>query len=125
MQILLVDDEPAILRSMSRLLARLGVGVVTATSRDEALECLDAASFDAIVCDCRMAGLGADAFLDRLADRHADHVGRVVFTSGDLDDDGTQRLLARTGRAGLAKPYDADALLRALAPHDAAAPLRA
>jgi EAL domain-containing protein (putative c-di-GMP-specific phosphodiesterase class I) len=56
-RVLLVDDEPAIGRSLSRLLGAAGHVVTAAKSGEEAIALLASASFDVIVSDIRMPGM--------------------------------------------------------------------
>lgn len=55
--ILLVDDDPAVLKSLGRVLATEGWRVVTAANGEEALERLAERQPDLIITDLRMAGI--------------------------------------------------------------------
>src|SRR5690348_10900024 len=57
-QILIVDDEPSLLKMMSVYLRRLGYEVVTAISADEGLRAIKAqpGAFGVVVLDATMAG---------------------------------------------------------------------
>jgi two-component system sensor histidine kinase RpfC len=112
--LLLVDDELAILRSVSRLLAKVGLTVQGTATREEALDLARTGTFDAVICDCHMPGMSAVAFLDRLAADRPDLASHVVFTSGDVDTDEVRHLARRSGHAALAKPFDATALIDAI-----------
>jgi DNA-binding NtrC family response regulator len=61
-QILIVDDEPSLLKMMSVYLRRLGYQVVTAVSSEEGLEALKAqpGGFSLAVLDATMAGPSLD-----------------------------------------------------------------
>lgn len=54
-RILLVDDEEIVLRSISALLAGEGHETVAKLSVSEALEAMEAAEFDLLITDIRMA----------------------------------------------------------------------
>ncbi len=56
LQILLVEDEAALLRSMQRVLQRAGHHVTACSSGDEALGCLAGQVFDVMVSDIQMPG---------------------------------------------------------------------
>jgi two-component system response regulator GlrR len=55
--ILLVDDDPAVLKSLGRVLATEGWRVVTAANGEKALERLAERQPDLIITDLRMAGI--------------------------------------------------------------------
>ena len=55
--ILCVDDEPNILRSLTRFLKMNRFDVSTANGADEALTLLAAQRFDAVICDMGMPGM--------------------------------------------------------------------
>jgi CheY-like chemotaxis protein len=56
-RVLLVDDEPAISRSLARILTAAGHVVSTARSGEEAVAQFGTAMFDVIVSDIRMPGM--------------------------------------------------------------------
>jgi len=69
-KILLVDDEPALLKMMSMYLGRRGYGVTTADSTDHAWSEVEAApsEFAVAVLDATMAGLSMQELALRLLD---------------------------------------------------------
>ena len=101
--VLCVDDEPVVLQLMSRLLARLGVAVTTATGPLEALAVFEAARFDLIVTDIRMPAMDGHAFLAEI--RARDPEVPVVVATGHASLDSAIRAL-RDGASGmLLKPF--------------------
>jgi response regulator RpfG family c-di-GMP phosphodiesterase len=56
-RLLLVDDEPNILRSLQRVLRLDGYSITTAESGDQAVEMMEQAPFDLVLCDARMPGM--------------------------------------------------------------------
>lgn len=116
--VLLVDDEPGILFSVSRLLERAGFLVITAASAPTAIEQVRARRFEAVVCDLCMPGMsGADlcAWLRLEAPELGD---RIIIATGDptLTD---RAGVAIAGLPVLLKPYsfgDLLALLASLSP---------
>ncbi len=102
-RVLCVDDEPIVLRLMSRLLARLGVEVTTATGPFEALEAFEPERFDLVVTDIRMPGMDGHAFLAEV--RARDPEVPVVVATGHASLDNAIRAL-RDGASGmLLKPF--------------------
>ena len=101
--VLCVDDEPVVLRLMTRLLERLGVDVTTATGPFEALGVFEAERFDLIVTDIRMPGMDGHAFLAEI--RARDPEVPVIVATGHASLDSAIRAL-RDGASGmLMKPF--------------------
>ncbi|HVZ34744.1 MAG TPA: response regulator, partial [Polyangiaceae bacterium] len=79
--ILVVDDEPMLLRSVRRLLPEYEL--VCLESAREALDLLDAGrSFDLIVSDLMMPEMTGIDFYEALCARHPDAARRVIFITG-------------------------------------------
>ncbi len=80
LQILIVDDEENILRSLNRLLANEEFEVLTAISGEEALKILSNNTNTAlIISDQRMPGLSGVDFLEQ-AKKLAPDAGRIILT---------------------------------------------
>lgn len=61
--VLLVDDEPNMLRTLSAILSREGYDVTTADDGEQAVELCRQRSFDVVLMDVRMPNLdGVEAF---------------------------------------------------------------
>ncbi len=56
-RILIVDDEPSIILSLSHLLSRDGVVVISCGRIEEAEEALDRFRFDLVIADIRLSGV--------------------------------------------------------------------
>ncbi|HEV8311829.1 MAG TPA: response regulator [Burkholderiaceae bacterium] len=78
-RVLLIDDEPNVLKALGRSLRGCGFGVATAAGGDEALALLHRESVDAIVCDMRMPGMSGTEVLKRSL-RVAPDAVRVLLT---------------------------------------------
>ena len=81
-RVLLVDDEPQLLKVMSVYLARLGYPVATARSTEQALAAFERApaDFAVAVLDATMPGLATQELASRLLSASASL--RVIVTSG-------------------------------------------
>jgi signal transduction histidine kinase/CheY-like chemotaxis protein len=123
-RILLVDDEAGIRRSVSRLLRRCGFQVTDVPGGQAALHALKSGGFDVVVSDLRMPGCSGEEFFEQVRRDFPEMTGRIVFTSGDMLREETQRFLTESGCPSLQKPYELSELvrlLRGLCPPDAGA----
>lgn len=113
-QILVVDDEPAWLRSMANELRKQGYKVKEANSAAQALSLLVKYRPDLIVSDLRMPDMNGFDLLDKI--RHSPDVSMtpVVFFSA-IDDFHAKKVARELGAmACLLKPYDKQDLLSIL-----------
>ncbi len=78
-KILVVDDEPSILRLLEEALTRWGYQVRCAASGDEALEALRGDLFDAVLTDVRMPEMSGLDLLREIK-RHDDSIEVVMMT---------------------------------------------
>jgi CheY-like chemotaxis protein len=108
---LLVDDEPAVLSALKRLLALLGVQAHAVASGEEALVLLEHESFDLILLDLRMPGLSGIETWERIRARGG-VVPPAVLVTAALEG---ESLANAHGMSFLAKPFDIDSLERLLA----------
>ncbi len=110
-RVLIVDDEPIILRAVSRALAR-SHEVVTASDGAEAIELLrrDSFAFDAVMTDVQMPrASGVDVF--RCIEREAPHLApRVLFMTGGVFSSEIEGFLRGMAERVLRKPFDPEVL---------------
>ena len=110
--ILIVDDEPPLLRLLIRVLEREGLRVLSAQDGEAAVELFaeHADEIDVLVLDVIIPPKGAAQVLDAVLERKPDLA--LVLTSGDrLEPDLRQRLQERGG-VFLHKPFLPRLLLR-------------
>ena len=112
--ILVIDDEPSIVRALVRLLHRDGAVVATAGNGREALAQLRTHHYDLILCDLRMPELDGRAFYARLLQHAPALCQRVIFLTGVSDEASHQAFLAQCGQPWLRKPYPIAALRSAM-----------
>lgn len=82
--LLLVDDEPNILRALTRLLRRDGYTILTANSAQEGFELLARNNVQVIISDQRMPGMSGTEFLRKVKDIHPHTVRMVLSGYTDL-----------------------------------------
>ena len=104
--ILLVDDEDMIRDLCSRILAKSGYSVITASNGKEALELYIARErrISLVILDLIMPQMGGKQCLDDLLS--LDPAVKVLIASGYSSNDATQEALASGARGFVNKPYD-------------------
>jgi CheY-like chemotaxis protein len=113
-RVLVVDDDPAVLRAFRRVLQG-DHEIVTARDGSEALRIvLGGARVDAIICDIGMPKLDGPAFFSELFELRPQLMPRVVFCTGGIPNEKTQRFLERLQAPLLFKPVAAADLQRAV-----------
>ncbi len=113
-RVLIVDDEPILLKTASRVLED-DYEIALANSAREALVLLERGeSFDAILCDLLMPEMTGMDLYDRLLERWPDVAGRVVFLTGGVFTRQAAAFLATSTRPQLDKPFSVDAVRRAV-----------
>jgi two-component system, OmpR family, alkaline phosphatase synthesis response regulator PhoP len=91
--ILVIDDEPSVVRALTGLLRRDGYVVGTARNGWHALAQLQAQPYDVIVCDLQMPELDGSAFYALLTRQYPTLRHRVIFLTGDCGDEATRTFL--------------------------------
>jgi DNA-binding NtrC family response regulator len=113
--ILVVDDDPAVLRLMERTLSRAGYRVLAADGGWSAIRAYEssAAPIHLLLTDVIMPDLTGPVLAERLRARQPDM--QVLFISGFHDAELVQRFVTRKGYTLLPKPFTGAALLRVVA----------
>jgi two-component system, NtrC family, sensor kinase len=109
-RVLVLDDEPSLRRFVAKVLETDGFDPVVVEDGREAVGQVQAATFDAVVCDQRMTGMsGVDVYRAVTAIR-PDLARRFVIMSGDTTETTLARFAAEHGVRLLAKPFDVASL---------------
>ncbi len=109
LRILLVDDEPMVIRSIKRWMRDWDVQV--AHGGQEALDLLARdASFDCVLCDMMMPRVDGVAFYEAVAARWPDLAPRIVFVTGGAFTERARRFFDRVDNERVDKPFDPAAL---------------
>ena len=82
-RILIVDDEPALRRTLERILTSVGYEVVTAGDAHLAYEALDGADVDLVLLDLHLPQMSGDTLYLALVRRWPHLAGRIVVMTGD------------------------------------------
>ncbi len=110
--VLLVDDDPAVVRSLSRVLRAKGYLTSIASNGQEAVRLVTQVDFDAILTDIAMPGMDGITLLREIR-THDLHVP-VILVTGEPAVDTAVQALEYGALHYLTKPVPMDALERAL-----------
>ena len=108
--VLLVDDEEIVVGVGKQMLEKLGYAVITATTRQEALDIYrnNKDSIGLVVLDMVMPGMGAGDTCDEL--QAIDPAIRVLLSSGYGVDQQTSEILNRGCKGFIQKPFNIQVL---------------
>ena len=116
-RVLVIDDEPAILRAIDGVLAGVDNEVVLAGGGSEALAVLrEDSAFDAVLCDLHMPDVDGIAVHAWLLAHHPERMDRLVFLTADSVSDRARQFVAAVDPVLVMKPISAAELEWALAP---------
>ncbi|MEQ9500505.1 MAG: response regulator [Deltaproteobacteria bacterium] len=104
-RVLVIDDDPGILKMMRRRLKRQGCEVSVTTSPPSGLDHLDAQAFDAVVMDWMLPSIPGQELLQRV---HGSHPNLpVAVVSGALYWDNAEQVIEKLGASAVMhKPLD-------------------
>jgi len=108
-KILIVDDEPAMRKSLSLLLTGAGFETVTAADGAEALQLCSTIEYPVMLLDLQMPGTNGHQVLQGLKQQLA--TTRVVVISGETSFDAVKDSLQQGAYDFIRKPYPAEELL--------------
>jgi response regulator RpfG family c-di-GMP phosphodiesterase len=108
-RILIVDDEPGIVRLLTETLRPEGYSCWGCQSGQEAVQMMNTQSFDAVLCDVHMPGMSGLEFLRLVREKHPCMASVIVTGEGDI------RVGVQAMKEGvddyLLKPLNLDAVL--------------
>lgn len=110
LRILVIDDEPVVLRTLIRILGREHQ-VETTTSAADALARLSAGErFDVVLCDLVMPHISGVEFHRRLQERDPALAEQIIFLTGGAYSESTERFLDEIQNPRVEKPFDVDSI---------------
>lgn len=110
-QLMLVDDDPAILKMFSTLFAKRGFAVTTATDGREGFDAALQRPFDAVLCDLNMPHLDGWGMLRALRDDFRTRELPIAFLSAHDDYRESLRALDAGAQAYLSKGTKLDVII--------------
>jgi DNA-binding NtrC family response regulator len=111
-RILIVDDEPALRRTLERALSGQRYEVVSVADPHSAYQMLDESIFDLVLLDLRLPQMAGDTFFLAIVRRWPRLLGRVILMSGDPLSQQSEGPAELTHCPVLAKPFSLDTLIK-------------
>ena len=111
LNILIVDDEPLVVEFLARILTEFGHKVSIAENGNAVLEMNDLDSYDLIMLDVRMPGIGSETLFDHIRGLPGGVSDRVLYVTGDSTNPDTRAFIDKTGSPVLTKPFTIEDLL--------------
>jgi CheY-like chemotaxis protein len=108
--ILVVDDEPSVLRFLCRTLEGQGYKVDAVQDARKVLPRLQNGGYDLILLDIKLPGISGIELYKQLQRRNPTLAKKVVFITGDIMGGDTRNFLSRTKAHYMVKPFSADQL---------------
>ncbi|MGQ9496439.1 MAG: response regulator [Thermoanaerobaculaceae bacterium] len=112
-RVLVVDDDPQVLKSLADVLTSLGLETAQADGGEQALTLLEKERFDVVILDLLMPGLSGFEVLTKLKERRPHQP--VILSSGYAPDQRVQEALQHPRTSYLRKPYSLQELQATLA----------
>ena len=85
-RILVVDDEPLVLKSISKALERVGYEVITAVNRLEFMDAIASGKVDLVMLDLHMDDITKDEIMSTSVGHYPDVRFLVISGSREVDD---------------------------------------
>jgi len=112
--ILIIDDEELIIRSLSRLLEKQGFTVLVAKKGEDALAMAEEEDFDLIIADIRMPGMDGVETIQHIHDNLRKNKSKkipTIFITGYANKELEQKAMTLKPIAYIYKPFDIPELI--------------
>jgi DNA-binding response OmpR family regulator len=110
-RILIVDDEPALRRTLERALTSHDYEVVSVADPHSAYQMLGESIFDLVLLDLRLPQMAGDTLFLAIVRRWPRMLGRVILMSGDPWSQQSDQPVELAGCPVLHKPFSLDTLI--------------
>jgi two-component system, OmpR family, KDP operon response regulator KdpE len=113
-RILIVDDEPALRRTLERALKSNAYDVVSVADPHSAYQLLGESGFDLVLLDLRLPQMQGDTFFLAIVRRWPRLLGRVILMSGDPSPQQPEWPAELADCPVLHKPFSLDTLVKTI-----------
>ncbi len=104
-KVLVIDDEEPILHMVREALSQYGYEVDIARDGESALRSVNQRRYDLALCDWKMPGLNGEQVYERIRVSNPNLSNRMIFITGDVINDTTQKFLQEHKKVCLSKPF--------------------
>ena len=104
-KVLVIDDEEPILLMVREALSEYGYEVDIASDGESALRQIDLKPYDLALCDWKMPGLNGQQVYERIRASNPELSNRMIFITGDVINEKTERFLRERKKTCLSKPF--------------------
>lgn len=108
LRVLLVDDEEELVATLQERMSLRGIEARAVTDGHDALELMAEESFDVVVADLKMPGLGGLDIIDAIRRKHPGV--KVLLVTGHGSEASVQDSVMERGCEVLLKPFDIETL---------------
>ena len=84
-RVLIVEDDPVFMKLLSTMLRTKGIAVQPAFSAEDALQILTQQSFDVLITDLKMEGLGGVGLIRSVQYNGCFPINRIIVITGEPD----------------------------------------
>jgi len=109
--VIIIDDEEAVLKSLQEVLGRVVGSVDAYSDGQEALDTIMDNEYDFVLMDIRMPGMNGMELYSRIKAVKPYLAEKILFLTGDTENEATSAFIKLTGCACLSKPFTGDELL--------------
>ena len=116
-KILVIDDDPLVLRTLSRILTIQGFHTTTAHNSEKALECASRENYDVVLSDIRMPRTNGVTTVKKIEEiyRGRNRPCGFIFLTGFAEETERHEAVQMVGVADfMMKPFDSDKLISAI-----------
>jgi PAS domain S-box-containing protein len=113
-RILVIDDEEVILDLLTDILTQMDRHVERAHNGAEALEKINTAMFDVIICDLKMPGMDGKTFYRKVKESSPELARKIIFSTGDTLSEDFRTFCAEIDRKVVEKPFLLEDLKKAI-----------
>jgi CheY-like chemotaxis protein len=110
--ILVVDDEPLIVKLLEDFLRRKGFSVITATTGSQALDVLQSKKVELVISDIKMPQMDGKKFYSEIKASNPALLEKLIFITGDTLSDDTRKFLKNIKGRFLKKPFSFDEIMK-------------
>jgi len=110
--ILVVDDEPLIVKLLEDFLRRKGFSVITATTGYQALNILQNNRVELVISDIKMPQMDGKRFYSAIKANNPALLEKLIFITGDTLSDDTRKFLKTIKGRYLKKPFSFDEIMK-------------